>query len=312
MQEIKETSPDQQAKVRWEEETLQPALERQDERKRSFQTVSLDEVHRLYTPSDIAEIDFDRDLAFPGEFPYTRGIHATGHRGKLWTMRQFAGFGTPEESNARFKYLLKEGQTGLSVAYDLPALMGYDADSPLSEGEVGKCGVAVSSLADMEVLFAGIPLEGVTVSQTINAPASVFLAMYLVVAEKQGADWKKISGTLQNDILKEYIAQKEWIYPIRSAMKLVIDTFEFCTNHVPRYNPISVSGYHIREAGATALQELAFTLRDGIEYVEWGLRAGLDIEQFVPRISFFFNASFELLHETKQAAIIAKKTSRII
>ena len=212
-------------------------------------------------------------------------------------MRQFAGFSTPEETNLRFKYLSKEGQTGLSVAYDLPTLMGYDADSPLAEGEVGKCGVAVSSLADMEALFDGIDLEQVTVSQTINAPASVLLAMYLVVAEKQGADWKKISGTLQNDILKEYIAQKEWIYPIRSAMKLVIDTFEFCTNHVPRYNPISVSGYHIREAGATALQELAFTLRDGIEYVEWGVRAGLELERFVPRISFFFNAHNDFFEE---------------
>lgn len=313
MPEIKEASSEDQARERWEEETLKPALKRQGERKPSFQTVSLDEVNRLYTPSDIGEIDFDRDLAFPGEFPYTRGIHATGHRGKLWTMRQFAGFGTPEETNARFKYLLKEGQTGLSVAYDLPALMGYDADSPLSEGEVGKCGVAVSSLADMEALFSGIPLEGVTVSQTINAPASVFLAMYLVVAEKQGADWKKISGTLQNDILKEYIAQKEWIYPIRSAMKLVIDTFEFCTNHVPRYNPISVSGYHIREAGATALQELAFTLRDGIEYVEWGVRAGLDIEQFVPRISFFFNAHndfFEEIAKYRAARRIWARTMR--
>ncbi len=212
-------------------------------------------------------------------------------------MRQFAGFGAPEQTNARFKYLMREGQTGLSVAYDLPALMGYDADSPLSEGEVGKCGVAVSSLADMEALFEGIPLEDVTVSQTINAPASVFLAMFLVVAEKQGADWKKISGTLQNDILKEYIAQKEWIYPIRSAMKLVVDTFEFCTKHIPRYNPVSVSGYHIREAGATALQELAFTLRDGIEYVEWGVRAGLEIERFVPRISFFFNAHNDFFEE---------------
>jgi len=296
MQEIKETSPQQLATERWEEETLKPALTR-GERRNSFQTVSLDEVKRLYTPADTAAIDFEHDLAFPGEFPYTRGIHATGYRGKLWTMRQFAGFGTPEETNQRFRYLWKEGQTGLSVAYDLPALMGYDADSPLSEGEVGKCGVAVSSLADMEALFDGIPLESVTVSQTINAPASVFLAMYLVVAEKQGADWKKISGTLQNDILKEYIAQKEWIYPIRSAMKLVIDTFEFCTNHVPRYNPISVSGYHIREAGATALQELAFTLRDGIEYVDWGVRAGLDIEQFVPRISFFFNAHNDFFEE---------------
>ncbi len=313
MQEIKEASSDHSAKERWEEETLKPALKRQGERKPGFQTVSLETVERLYTPADIADIDFDRDLSFPGEFPYTRGIHATGHRGKLWTMRQFAGFSTPEETNARFKYLLKEGQTGLSVAYDLPALMGYDADSPLSEGEVGKCGVAVSSLADVEALFEGIPLEGVTVSQTINAPASVFLAMYLVVAEKQGADWKKVSGTLQNDILKEYIAQKEWIYPIRSAMKLVIDTFEFCTNHVPRYNPISVSGYHIREAGATALQELAFTLRDGIEYVEWGVRAGLDIEQFVPRISFFFNAHndfFEEIAKYRAARRIWARTMR--
>src|SRR5438093_287646 len=297
MQKLKEASGEQLQHDRWEEETLRPALKRQPERKTTFQTVSLDEISRLYDPTDVADLDFDNDLSFPGEFPYTRGIHATGYRGKLWTMRQFAGFGTPEETNARFKYLLKEGQTGLSVAYDLPALMGYDADSPLAEGEVGKCGVAVSSLADMEVLFDGIPLEQVTVSQTINAPASVFLAMYLVVAEKQGADWKKISGTLQNDILKEYIAQKEWIYPIRQAMKLVIDTFEICTNEVPRYNPISVSGYHIREAGATALQELAFTLRDGIEYVEWGRRAGLDVDQFVPRLSFFFNAHNDFFEE---------------
>jgi methylmalonyl-CoA mutase N-terminal domain/subunit len=297
MQEIKEASSEHQATERWEEEILKPSLDRHAERKAHFQTVSLEEVNRLYTPSDVADIDFARDVAFPGQFPYTRGIHATGHRGKLWTMRQFAGFGTPEETNQRFKYLLREGQTGLSVAYDLPALMGYDADSPLSEGEVGKCGVAVSSLADMEALFEGIPLENVTVSQTINAPASVFLAMYLIVAEKQGADWKRISGTLQNDILKEYIAQKEWIYPIRAAMKLVIDTFEFCTKHVPRYNPISVSGYHIREAGATALQELAFTLRDGIEYVEWGVRAGLELERFVPRISFFFNAHNDFFEE---------------
>ncbi len=299
MPEIKEagTTPEQQANERWEQETLEPALSKRPERKKSFQTVSLEEVKRLYTPADTSEIDFERDTSFPGEFPYTRGIHPTGYRGKLWTMRQFAGFGTPEETNQRFKYLMAQGQTGLSVAYDLPTLMGYDADSPLSEGEVGKCGVAVSSLADMEVLFDGIPLEGVTVSQTINAPASVLLAMYLVVAEKQGADWKKISGTLQNDILKEYIAQKEWIYPIRPAMKLVTDTFEFCTRHVPRYNPISVSGYHIREAGSTALQELAFTLRDGIEYVDWGVRAGLDVDEFVPRISFFFNAHNDFFEE---------------
>ncbi len=298
MPEIKEVTSNEQAAVeRWEQETLDPVLRQRPERKSHFETVSLEEVNRLYTPADTADIDFENDVSFPGEFPYTRGIHPTGYRGKLWTMRQFAGFGTPEETNARFKYLTQQGQTGLSVAYDLPTLMGYDADSPLSEGEVGKCGVAVSSLADMEVLFDGIPLEQVTVSQTINAPASVLLAMYLVVAEKQGADWRKISGTLQNDILKEYIAQKEWIYPIRPAMKLVIDTFEFCTRHVPRYNPVSVSGYHIREAGATALQELAFTLRDGIEYVEWGVRAGLSVDEFVPRISFFFNAHNDFFEE---------------
>ena len=228
MPETKESSsPAEIEQERWEQQTLKPALEKHPERKKAFQTVSLEDVERLYTPTDIADLDFARDIAFPGEFPYTRGIHPTGYRGKLWTMRQFAGFSTPEETNARFKYLMEQGQTGLSVAYDLPTLMGYDADSPLSEGEVGKCGVAVSSLADMEVLFDGIPLEQVTVSQTINAPASILLAMYLVVAEKQGADWNKISGTLQNDILKEYIAQKEWIYPIKPAMKLVIDTFEF-------------------------------------------------------------------------------------
>ncbi|HEY9285007.1 MAG TPA: methylmalonyl-CoA mutase family protein [Pyrinomonadaceae bacterium] len=298
MPDVKElATPEQAAVERWEQETLGPALRRTPERKAKFETVSLDAVNRLYTPADAAEVDFGRDTSFPGEFPYTRGIHPTGYRGRLWTMRQFAGFGTPEETNQRFKYLTAQGQTGLSVAYDLPTLMGYDADSPLSEGEVGKCGVAVSSLADMEVLFDGIPLEQVTVSQTINAPASVLLAMYLVVAEKQGADWRKISGTLQNDILKEYIAQKEWIYPIRPAMKLVVDTFEFCTRHVPKYNPISVSGYHIREAGSTALQELAFTLRDGVEYVQWGVDAGLDVDEFVPRISFFFNAHNDFFEE---------------
>ncbi len=308
MQEITDASSVQPESPRREEVTRGPHGERQSR----FVTVSLEEINRLYSPIDTADIDFETDVAAPGVFPYTRGIHANGYRGKVWTMRQFAGFGTPEETNSRFKYLLKEGQTGLSVAYDLPALMGYDADSPLSEGEVGKCGVAVSSLADMEVLFDGIPLEKATVSQTINAPASVFLAMYLVVAEKQGADWKKISGTLQNDILKEYIAQKEWIYPIRSAMKLVVDTFEFCTNHVPRYNPISVSGYHIREAGATALQELAFTLRDGIEYVEWGLRAGLNLEQFVPRISFFFNAHNDFFEEVAKYRAARRIWARVM
>ncbi|HZG54661.1 MAG TPA: methylmalonyl-CoA mutase family protein [Pyrinomonadaceae bacterium] len=314
MSEVKEiASPEQAAVERWEEETLAPVLQKRPERKQRFETVSLDAVERLYTPADARDIDFDEDISFPGEFPYTRGIHPTGYRGKLWTMRQFAGFGTPEETNARFKYLTAQGQTGLSVAYDLPTLMGYDADAMLSEGEVGKCGVAVSSLADMETLFDGIPLEEVTVSQTINAPASVLLAMYLVVAEKQGADWRKISGTLQNDILKEYIAQKEWIYPIRPAMKLVVDTFEFCTRHVPKYNPISVSGYHIREAGSTAMQELAFTLRDGIEYVQWGVDAGLDVDEFVPRISFFFNAHndfFEEIAKYRAARRIWSRTMR--
>src|SRR5687767_6175357 len=231
----------------------------------------------------------------------------------LATFLSRAGFRTPEETNARFKYLLEQGQTGLSVAYDLPTLMGYDADSPLSEGEVGKCGVAVSSLADMEVLFDGIPLEEVTVSQTINAPASVLLAMYLVVADKQKADFRKISGTLQNDILKEYIAQKEWIYPIKPAMKLVIDTFEYTTKNVPKYNPISISGYHIREAGATALQELAFTLRDGVEYVQYGVDRGMDVDEFVPRLSFFFNAHndfFEEIAKYRAARVVWARTMK--
>jgi len=295
---------------RWEEETLAKVLERSPERKSSFEGVSLEPVERLYTPADTEQIV---EVGFPGEFPYKRGIHPTGYRGKLWTMRQFAGFSSPEETNRRFKYLMEQGQTGLSVAYDLPALMGLDCDSPLSEGEVGKCGVAVSSLADFEVLFDGIPLDQVTVSQTINAPAPIFLAMYLVVAEKQKADFRKISGTLQNDILKEYIAQKEWIFPIKPAMKLVIDTFEYTTQHVPKYNPISVSGYHIREAGATALQELAFTLRDGVEYVQYGVDRGMNVDDFVPRLSFFFNAHndfFEEIAKYRAARVVWARTMK--
>jgi methylmalonyl-CoA mutase, N-terminal domain len=309
--EIKESvTPAQEEKIRWEEETLQAVLDRTPERKRSFEGISLEPVDRLYTAADVEDIS---DIGFPGEYPYKRGIHPTGYRGKLWTMRQFAGFSSPEETNRRFKYLMAQGQTGLSVAYDLPALMGLDADSPLSEGEVGKCGVAVSSLADFEVLFDGIPLDQVTVSQTINAPAPIFLAMYLVVAEKQKADFNKISGTLQNDILKEYIAQKEWIYPIKPAMKLVIDTFEYTTKYVPKYNPISISGYHIREAGATALQELAFTLRDGVEYVQYGVDRGMDIDEFVPRLSFFFNAHndfFEEIAKYRAARVIWARTMK--
>jgi methylmalonyl-CoA mutase N-terminal domain/subunit len=303
----------QEEKSRWEEQTLQPVLDKKPERKTTFEGVSLEPVDRLYTSVDTEGVTAKEDIGFPGEFPYTRGIHPTGYRGKLWTMRQFAGFSSPEETNRRFKYLMAQGQTGLSVAYDLPALMGLDADSPMSEGEVGKCGVAVSSLADFEVLFDGISLEDVTVSQTINAPAWILLAMYLVVAEKQGADFKKISGTLQNDILKEYIAQKEWIYPIKPAMKLVIDTFEYCAKHVPKYNPISVSGYHIREAGATALQEMAFTLRDGVEYVQYGVDRGMNVDEFVPRISFFFNAHndfFEEIAKYRAARVVWAKTMR--
>ncbi|MGI8812248.1 MAG: acyl-CoA mutase large subunit family protein [Pyrinomonadaceae bacterium] len=309
--EIKEElSASRGAVERWEEETLKKVTDKSPERKKAFEGVSLEQVERLYTEADTENVS---EIGFPGEFPYKRGIHPTGYRGKLWTMRQFAGFSSPEETNRRFKYLMAQGQTGLSVAYDLPALMGLDADSPLSEGEVGKCGVAVSSLADFEVLFDEIPLDGVTVSQTINAPAPIFLAMYLVVADKQKADFNKISGTLQNDILKEYIAQKEWIYPIKPAMKLVIDTFEYTTKHVPKYNPISVSGYHIREAGATALQELAFTLRDGVEYVQYGVDRGMDIDEFVPRISFFFNAHndfFEEIAKYRAARVIWAETMK--
>ena len=251
----------------------------------------------LYTPQSIEALDYDRDLGDPGEFPYTRGIHATGYRGKLWTMRQFAGFGTPEETNERYRRLLAAGGTGLSVAFDLPTLMGRDPDHELSRGEVGKCGVNVTSLADMEALFADIDLGAVTTSMTINGPAPMLLAMYLVVAEERGTDWAKLSGTIQNDILKEFIAQKEFIYPPRPSMRLVTDVFAFCASHVPRWNTISVSGYHIREAGATAAQELAFTLRNGIEYVDYAIEAGLDVDVFAPRISFFFNSHSDFFEE---------------
>jgi methylmalonyl-CoA mutase, N-terminal domain len=281
----------------WEENTLRPTLEKSPERQAEFTTISAHPIRRLYTPADLSGWDPGRDLGLPGEPPYTRGIHATMHRGRLWTMRQFAGFGTAEDTNQRFRYLLSQGQTGLSTAFDLPTLMGYDSDHPLSEGEVGKCGVAISSLADMEVLFDKIPLADVTTSMTINSPAAVIWAMYLAVAEKQGADWKKISGTIQNDILKEYIAQKEYIYPPEPSMRLVIDTFEFGVKNTPKFNTISISGYHIREAGSTAIQELAFTLRDGMEYVEWGIRRGMDVDTFVPQLSFFFNAHSDFFEE---------------
>src|SRR6266446_2521407 len=281
----------------WEKNTLKLTLERSPERHSEFTTISGHPIRRLYTKADLPHWDPDRDLGFPGEPPYTRGIHSTMHRGRLWTMRQFAGFGAAEDTNQRFRYLLGQGQTGLSTAFDLPTLMGYDSDHALSEGEVGKCGVAISSLADMEVLFDKIPLANVTTSMTINSPAAVIWAMYLAVAEKQGADWKKLAGTLQNDILKEYIAQKEYIYPPEPSMRLVIDTFEFGVKNTPKFNPISISGYHIREAGSTAIQELAFTLRDGLEYVEWGMRRGLELDEFVPQLSFFFNAHNDFFEE---------------
>ncbi|GBC81993.1 Methylmalonyl-CoA mutase [bacterium HR10] len=306
------TSHLEEALARWEEQTLKPTLARLPERAAEFTTTSLRPIQRLYTPLDIQHLDFERDIGFPGEYPFTRGIHPTMYRGKLWTMRQFAGFGTAFDTNKRFKYLLEQGQTGLSVAFDLPTLMGLDSDHPLAEGEVGKCGVAVSSLEDMEVLFDGIPLEEVTTSMTINAPAAVIFAMYLVVAEKQGADWKKISGTIQNDILKEYIAQKEWIYPPRPSMRLIVDTIAFCTREVPRWHPISISGYHIREAGATALQELAFTLRDGIEYVEWCVQAGLQVDEFAPRLSFFFNCHNDFFEEIAKFRAARKVWARVM
>jgi methylmalonyl-CoA mutase N-terminal domain/subunit len=284
-------------KQRWEREVLEPALAKSPERNRAFTTISGRPIDRLYCPDDLQDFDYQRDLNSPGEYPYTRGIHPSGYRGKLWTMRQFAGFGTPEETNERYKTLLDAGGTGLSVAFDLPTLMGRDPDHPLSLGEVGKCGVSIVSLADMERLFDGISLADITTSMTINSPAPMIFAMYLVVAEKQGADWRKLSGTIQNDILKEFIAQKEYIYPPRESMRLITDVFGFCAKEVPRWNTVSVSGYHIREAGSTALQELAFTLRDGIEYVQYGIDAGLDVDDFAPRISFFFNSHSDFFEE---------------
>jgi methylmalonyl-CoA mutase, N-terminal domain len=276
---------------------LEPARSKVAERQNSFTTISGRPIERLYTPADVADLEYARDLADPGDFPYTRGIHPTGYRGKLWTMRQFAGFGTPEETNQRYQDLIAAGGTGLSVAFDLPTLMGRDPDHPLSLGEVGKCGVNVASLADMERLFEGISLAEITTSMTINSPAPMIFAMYLVVAEKQGADWQTISGTIQNDILKEFIAQKEYIFPPRPSMRLITDIFGFCAERVPKWNTISVSGYHIREAGSTALQELAFTLRDGLEYVQYGVDAGLNVDDFVPRISFFFNSHSDFFEE---------------
>jgi methylmalonyl-CoA mutase N-terminal domain/subunit len=299
-------------RARWEEEARK-VLAKATAWKKDWTTVSGAPVEPLAGPDTQPGFDFERDLGWPGEYPYTRGVHPTGYRGKLWTMRQFAGYGTAKQTNGRFHYLLDHGQTGLSTAFHLPTLYGYDSDHHMARGEVGKCGVAIDSLRDMEVLFDGIDLGRVTTSMTINSTAPIALAMYLAVAEKHGTPWEKVGGTLQNDILKEYIAQKEYIFPPRPSMRLITDQFSFCAQHVPRWNTISISGYHIREAGSTALQELAFTLRDGVEYVQYGIEAGLPVDEFAPRLSFFFNSHndfFEEIAKFRAARRIWAKTMR--
>ncbi len=285
------------AKQNWEDNVLGSHLERHKERRSEFVTTSSKPVARIYTPLDIKDFDYMRDLGFPSMFPYTRGVQPSMYRGRIWTMRQFAGMGTAEESNERYKFLLANGQTGLSVAFHLPTIFGRDSDHPFSLGEVGKLGVAIDTLKDMEILFSGIPLDKVTTSMTINAPASILLAMYMVAAEKQGVSSDKIGGTIQNDILKEYMAQKSWIYPPEPSMRIITDIMEYATKHIPRWNTISISGYHIREAGSTAAQELAFTLANGMEYVGHAIAAGQDVDAFAPRLSFFFNAHNDIFEE---------------
>ncbi|WP_424019597.1 acyl-CoA mutase large subunit family protein [Halorientalis pallida] len=285
-------------KADWDEESVQPTVERFGERKETFTTDTEGQtVDRLYTPADVADIDYDEDLGFPGEEPYTRGVYPTMYRGRLWTMRQYAGMGTARETNERFHYLLDEGQTGLSMAFDLPTQMGYDSDNAMAAGEVGKTGVAIDSLSDMETVFEGIPLDEVSTSMTINAPASVLLAMYIAVGDKQGVDREELRGTIQNDVLKEYIARNTYIYPPEPSMRIITDIFEFCAEEVPNFNTISISGYHVREAGSTAAQEIAFTLGNGIEYVEAAIEAGLDVDEFAPQLSFFFASYNNILEE---------------
>ena len=284
-------------KKTWKEKTLSPFLEKNPERQKKFTTISDGEIKRLYTSEDLENFSEEKDLNCPGEFPYTRGIYPTMHRGRLWTMRQFAGFGTAEDTNRRFKYLLEHGQTGLSTAFHFPTLMGYDSDDARSRGEVGVAGVAIDSLADMETLFDGIPLEKVTVSMTINGPASIVLAFFIAAAQNQGCDLKKVGGTIQNDVLKEYIAQNSYLIPPEEAMRVVTDMIEYCAGCMPKWHPVSISGYHIREAGSTAVQELAFTLADGLEYVKSCVDRGLDVDQFAPRLSFFFNAHMDFFEE---------------
>ncbi|PSP40905.1 methylmalonyl-CoA mutase, partial [Halobacteriales archaeon QH_2_66_30] len=288
----------QSAKEKWEEEHVEPVIERFGEREEEFVTDTGGQtVDRLYTPADLDDFEYQEDLGFPGAEPYTRGVYSTGYRGRLWTMRQYAGMGTATETNERFNYLRDEGQTGLSMAFDLPTQMGYDSDDSMATGEVGKAGVAIDSLRDMETVFDGIPLDEVSTSMTINAPASVLLAMYIAVGDKQGVDREELRGTIQNDVLKEYIARNTYISPPEPSMRIITDIFEFCAEETPKFNTISISGYHIREAGSTAAQELAFTLADGIEYVEAALDAGLAVDEFAPQLSFFFNAHNNILEE---------------
>ncbi len=299
-------------KKQWEKNTLKKMLESHPERKREFTTISDMHIDRLYTPEDLAAIDYLKDIGFPGEWPYTRGVQPTMYRGRFWTMRQYAGFGTATDSNKRYKYLLKQGQTGLSVAFDLPTQMGYDSDHKMSRGEVGKCGVAISSLKDMEVLFDDIPLDKVSTSMTINSTAMILLAMYVAVAEKQGVDQRELAGTIQNDILKEYIARGTYIYPPRESMRLITDVFEYCSKNMPKWNTISVSGYHIREAGSTAVQEVAFTLADGIAYVEAAINSGLELENFAPRLAFFFGSHNDLFEEIAKFRAARRLWARIM
>jgi methylmalonyl-CoA mutase N-terminal domain/subunit len=293
----KEKEPVSQMKRDWEKTTLKKTLEQSPERRDRFITTSSRPIARLYTPIDIVDLDYEEHLGFPGQYPYTRGVYPTMYRGRLWTMRMFSGFGTAEQTNIRFRYLLEQGQTGLSVAFQLPTIQGLDSDDPMAKGEIGVCGVAIDSLADMEILFSQIPLDKVTTSMTINAPAAVLLCLYIAAAEKQGVPSTKVGGTIQNDILKEYQAQKTWIFPPDPSMRIITDILQFCTKKVPRWNTISISGYHIREAGATAVQELAFTLANGLAYVQAGVNAGLKVDEFAPRLSFFFDSHLDLFEE---------------
>ena len=312
MYDRKKTRKISEDKKRWEKSTLNRVLSRLPERLSRFSTVSDEEIAALYTPDLLESFDYGRELSFPGDYPYTRGVQPSMYRGRMWTMRQFAGYGSAEDTNARFKFLLAQGQTGLSTAFHFPTLMGYDSDSPRAKGEVGKCGVAVDSLKDMEILFDGIPLDKVTTSMTINGPAAMVFAMYLGVAEKQGVSFDKLGGTIQNDILKEYIAQHAWVFPPDPSMRIITDILGYCSDFVPKWNTISISGYHIREAGSTAVQELAFTIADGIAYVQAGVDAGIPVDKFAPRLSYFFNAHVDFFEEIAKYRAARRMWARIM